>query len=219
MRKRRAVRAPVAGCARPAAAASAVLAVASAAVLLPLTVAQPGRAAVPAAAAERAAGSGPAADFGWPLAPPHRVVRPFDPPAHRYGRGHRGVDLAAPIGTPVRAAGAGVVVYAGPLAGRGVVSIRHPDGLRTTYEPVTAVVHRDDRVAAGQVIGRLAGGHPGCRAARVGADTCLHWGAVRVSGGRRTYLDPLTLLRAGHVRLLPWNPAPHAPPNRPQAPG
>jgi murein DD-endopeptidase MepM/ murein hydrolase activator NlpD len=182
-----------------------LLAVVSAVAVVPLTVALPHRSAVPAAAAAtRTAGSVPGEAFRWPLAPPHRVVRPFDPPAHRYGRGHRGVDLAARIGTPVRAAGGGVVVYAGPLADRGVVSIRHADGLRTTYEPVTALVHHGDHVVAGQVIGRLAGGHPGCRAATVGADACLHWGAVRVVAGHRTYLDPLALLRLGHLRLLPW---------------
>lgn len=65
------------------------------------------------------------------------VTRGFDPPDGPYRPGHRGVDLAAGPGTPVLAAGAGVVGYAGVLAGRGVVTVVHPgDGLRTTYEPV-----------------------------------------------------------------------------------
>jgi murein DD-endopeptidase MepM/ murein hydrolase activator NlpD len=122
------------------------------------------------------------------------VVRPFEPPATPYGPGHRGVDLGGPAGAPVLAAGAGVVVYAGPLAGRGVVSIAHPAGLRTTYEPVTAQVQAGQRVERGTVIGLLNPGH--C------AETCLHWGARR---GTTEYVDPLGLLSTGRVRLLPWD--------------
>lgn len=144
--------------------------------------------------------------YTWPLAPPHPVVRGFRPPATPYGAGHRGVDLAAPEGSPVLAAGAGVVVYAGPLAGRGVVSITHPGGLRTTYEPVTAVVERGEHVVRGTLIGHLRAGHPDCHAAsrtREGRPACLHWGALRVRDGVRRYLNPLALVRAGAVRLLP----------------
>lgn len=139
----------------------------------------------------------PPAPVGWrpPLPAPLRVTQPFTPPTTRYGRGHRGVDLAAPPGTPVLAAGAGVVGYAGLLAGRGVVTVLHADGLRTTYEPVDPVVTVGERVSAGQVIGRLAWGHAGCAAA-----ACLHWGLLRGSD----YLDPMRLLGAGPVRLLPF---------------
>ncbi|GAB1514629.1 murein hydrolase activator EnvC family protein [Actinophytocola sp. KF-1] len=136
------------------------------------------------------------ARFGWPLAPPHTVVRPFVPPTTPYGPGHRGVDLAGTPGDPVSAAGDGVVVYAGPLAGRSLVSISHANGLRTTYEPVTPSVTVGTRVSRGTVIGRLAGGHVGCEAA-----ACLHWGTRRGD----EYLDPLALLTSGRVRLLPWD--------------
>jgi murein DD-endopeptidase MepM/ murein hydrolase activator NlpD len=134
--------------------------------------------------------------FGWPLAPPHPVVRPFQPPATQYGPGHRGVDLGGQPGVPVLAAADGVVVFAGPLAGRGVVSIDHGGGLRTTYEPLTVLVSAGQRVDRGTVVGQLAPGHEGC----VTAAACLHWGAHR----GREYLDPLGLLSAGRVRLLPW---------------
>ena len=134
--------------------------------------------------------------FGWPVAPPHPVVRPFTAPATAYGPGHRGVDLAAPPDAPVLAAGDGVVVYAGPLAGRGVVSIAHAGGVRTTYEPLSARVVVGQRVARGDVIGHLSPGHAGCAAA------CLHWGARRGP----EYVDPLGLLTSGRVRLLPWDP-------------
>jgi Peptidase family M23 len=129
----------------------------------------------------------------WPLAGRPVLTRRFDPPATRYGAGHRGVDLAGAPGQPVLAAGAGSVRYAGDLAGRGVVAIEHDGGLRTTYEPVRALVTAGQRVAAGTVIGRLDPGHAGCP-----APACLHWGLRRGD----TYLDPLRLL-TGQVRLLP----------------
>ena len=145
----------------------------------------------------RAGPAPPAGRFAWPLAPPHPVVRPFDAPATPYGPGHRGVDLGAPAGAPVLSAGPGVVVFAGQLAGRGVVSVDHPNGLRTTYEPVAPTVKAGRRVAAGAVLGHLRPGHLGCPGA------CLHWGVRR----GEEYLDPLSLLATGHVRLLPWKEA------------
>lgn len=133
----------------------------------------------------------------WPLAGPPPVTRGFDPPAERYGRGHRGVDLGGAPGAVVVAAGAGRVSYAGLLAGRGVVVVVHGE-LRTTYEPVTAEVAVGQQVAAGQPLGRLAPGHEGCAAA-----ACLHWGLRR----GEQYLDPLALVGAGPVRLLPLGPS------------
>ena len=160
------------------------------AILALLTSAQaPVAAAAPAAA--------PAFDFVLPVAPPPIVLTPFAPPANRYGAGHRGVDLAATAGSTVVSAGAGVVVFAGQLAGRGVVSVEHPGGLRTTYEPVTAVVSAGSPVARGQPIGVLELGHPGCAPA-----DCLHWGARLPD---RVYLDPMALLKPWEVRLWPWD--------------
>jgi murein DD-endopeptidase MepM/ murein hydrolase activator NlpD len=125
------------------------------------------------------------------------VVTPFAPPAQPWLAGHRGVDLAARRGAPIRAAADGVVVFAGPLAGRGVVSIQHRGGLRSTYEPVLALVRPGAAVRSGQLIGVLDHGsraHQGC-----GDRSCLHWG-VRAGS---VYLDPLSLLVPTTVRLLP----------------
>jgi murein DD-endopeptidase MepM/ murein hydrolase activator NlpD len=130
-----------------------------------------------------------------PLAGRLEVVRPFDPPTTVYGAGHRGVDLRGTARVVVRAAAAGVVLFAGAVAGRGVVVLLHPDGIRTEYEPVRPVVRVDVHVAAGQPIGVLTGRHRGC------PGVCLHWGARRGD----TYLDPLRLLAPlGPVVLLPW---------------
>ncbi len=128
---------------------------------------------------------------------PLEVVRAFDPPDHPFGPGHLGVDLATTPGVAVRAAGDGVVTFAGSVAGRGLVVVLHADGLRTEYEPVLPAVHRGDEVRRGQVIGRVHGTHGDCHPCG-----CLHWGARRGD----EYLDPLLLLQPlGPVRLLPWD--------------
>jgi murein DD-endopeptidase MepM/ murein hydrolase activator NlpD len=135
-----------------------------------------------------------AGGFRWPLDGAPDVVRRFDPPPVPWEPGHRGVDLAASPGAVVHSAGGGVVSFAGRIAGRGVVTVAHAGGLRTTYEPVDAPAAVGTSVAAGDRIGVLAAGHPGCPVA-----ACLHWG---LRHGER-YLDPLSLLGLGRVRLLP----------------
>jgi len=136
--------------------------------------------------------------YGWPLAPPHPVLRPFQRPSGPYGPGHRGVDLGANAGEPVLAAADGVVSFAGWVATRGVVAVAHVGGLRTTYEPLQPEVTVGQRVRRGEEVGRLMPGHEGCDAA------CLHWGARRGN----EYLDPLGLLSTQRVRLLPWREPP-----------
>lgn len=138
----------------------------------------------------------PSGRYSAPLPRPLHVLTAFDPPATPYGPGHLGVDLAAVQGAGVYSAGPGTVVFAGQVAGRGVVVVAHPDGIRTEYEPVDAVVTSGIGVSAGTLLGRIAGQHAACAPA-----SCLHWGARRGD----TYLNPLDLLRAlGPVRLLPW---------------
>ncbi|BBY68134.1 hypothetical protein MPRI_03210 [Mycobacterium paraintracellulare] len=137
----------------------------------------------------------------WPLRPPPAVTRAFDAPVQDWHPGHRGVDLAGAAGQPVYAAGAATVVFAGLLAGRPVVSLAHPGGLRTSYEPVWAAVRAGQSVAAGTVIGTLMAGHPGCRVA-----ACLHWGAMWGPASGAHYVDPLGLLRSTPIRLKPLRP-------------
>ncbi|WP_433216316.1 M23 family metallopeptidase [Dactylosporangium sp. CS-047395] len=159
----------------------------------------------PAAAAEpQAAGFGapenPAeappvpGQFEAPLDGPVTVTRGFEPPSDRYAAGHRGVDLAGVPGQTVRSAGEGTVVFAGMVGGRPVVSVEHPGGVRTTYEPVAWTVVRGQAVAPGTPLGTLRPGHPSCP-----APACLHWG-LRTDD--KVYLDPLSLLRHTRVRLF-----------------
>ena len=131
-----------------------------------------------------------AVDGSLPVAGP--VVRGFDPPEVRWGSGHRGVDLEAPAGADVRSPADGVVSFVGVVAGRPVVVIDHGD-VRSTLEPVEGSVAVGARVGRGDVVGMLVAGHA-CPAA-----SCLHWGLKRGD----EYLDPLSLVTAGQVRLLP----------------
>lgn len=119
------------------------------------------------------------------------LVQEFAEPTVRWGPGHRGVDLAAPVDTVVRSPATGLVVFAGHVVDRDVVTVQHTDGLRSSLEPVLAVTAVGTAVQAGDVLGRVTtGGH---------CSGCVHWG---VRDGER-YLDPLSLLTSGTVRLLP----------------
>ena len=165
-------------------------------VLLVVTLTTSAPATAEPAAVEPSGVAAAVALWTAPLGDPPRVARPFEPPSSPYGPGHRGVDLAGEPGAPVHAAGEGVVVFAGMVAGRPVVSVDHAGGVRTTYEPVDATVGAGARVSRGAVLGVLVTGHPGCPAA-----ACLHWGLRR----GQVYLDPLALLAPPRIRLLPWN--------------
>jgi murein DD-endopeptidase MepM/ murein hydrolase activator NlpD len=131
--------------------------------------------------------------FRWPLDPRPGVLRRFAVGPAPWSPGHRGVDLAASPRQPVLAAGAGVVSFAGRIAGVGAVSVAHGDGLRTTYQPVDAEVHVGDRVTTGQELGTVSSWTGHC------ARPCLHWGAIRGAA----YIDPLTLLGLVPPVLLP----------------
>src|SRR5262249_19635547 len=117
----------------------------------------------------------------------------FEPPSDPFGPGHRGIDVSGSTGQRVLAIGNGRVTFAGSIASRGVVVVRH-GALRSTYEPVTALVRRGDTVTAGQPIGLLqvTGSH--CR-----PTACLHLG---VRDGDE-YVDPMDLFGHRPVHLKP----------------
>lgn len=113
------------------------------------------------------------------------VADPFRAPEGPYGPGNRGIEYATAPGTAVRAIGSGVVAFAGSVAGRGVVSIDHPSGLRSTYTglaQITVVVGAP--VAQRDMVGRTA--------------THLHLG---LRDGRR-YLDPAAFFGGARAVLV-----------------
>ena len=162
----------------------------------------------------RSTAAGPERPEGsWPLAPEPAVVRPFEPPPGPYAAGHRGVDLAGRPGQAVLSALPGTVGFAGSIGGKPVVTVLH-GGRRTTYEPVVASVERGQVVAAGDVLGRLTSTDSHCFPA-----ACLHWGLVVGVGDAEQYVDPLTLVGSGPVRLLPlWREQPATTARLPWAP-
>jgi hypothetical protein len=115
----------------------------------------------------------------------------FLAPSEPYGSGHRGVDYLAAAGTQVRAAAAGMVTFAGPVAGAFAVTIAHDGGLETTYSRLDDVyVTEGEGVGQGRWLGLT--GH-----AHTGGEEGLHFG-VKLEGA---YVDPAAYMG-------PFNSAP-----------
>lgn len=123
-----------------------------------------------------------ARDWVWP-ASNFRLARVYVAPAHEYGPGHRGIDLALLGSSVVVSPADGIVAFAGRVAGRGVLTIDHGDGLVTTLEPVDTVLGPGTAVRRGEDVGTVTlGGHS--------APGEVHFG-VRLDG---RYINPMLLL-------------------------
>lgn len=149
----------------------------------------------PAAAAPAAAVAGVAGvNYRPPVDAP--IVDEYRPPANPWDPGNRGIDYATAPGTPVKAAAAGVVTFAGQVGGALHVVVLHADGIRTSYSFLATVgVRRGDQVVQGQPLGT--------------SGPTLHFGA-RVGD---SYIDPRTLFDDGppRVNLVPDEPPRPAP--------
>jgi murein DD-endopeptidase MepM/ murein hydrolase activator NlpD len=86
------------------------------------------------------------------------------------------------------------------------VSVQHPGGLRTSYEPVRPAVRAGQRVDTGTALGVLLDGHSGCP-----VRACLHWGAMWGPASRADYVDPLDLLMSTPIVLKPVDAPDRAP--------
>ena len=121
----------------------------------------------------------------WPVSGP--IVSPYGPRCLPNGdcSFHPGIDIGASTGTPIRAAAAGTVIYAGWMDGYGnLVVIDHANGLATAYGHQSSIAAGNGAsVAQGQVIGYV-----GCTGYCFGPH--LHF-EVRVNG---TPVDPLGYL-------------------------
>ena len=140
-----------------------------------------------------------------------RVIRPFEKPTQRWSAGHRGVDLAVPVNDRrVYAPAPGKVVFSGTVVNRKVLVIAHPDGRRSTFEPMDEALPVGTTVAVGDVIGTVAGAAGGNseRSYRRCSTPCLYWGVrqggVRGDGSGKAaeYINPMSLLGSKEPSIL-----------------
>jgi murein DD-endopeptidase MepM/ murein hydrolase activator NlpD len=137
------------------------------------------------AASPARAGAPVAVTYKPPVDAP--VVDPFRPADPNWTSGNRGLEYATTPGTPVGAAAAGEVVFAGPVGDSLHVVVLHDDGLRTSYSFLQLVaVKRGERVAQGQTVGTTQERfHFGVRAGDAYLDPALLFG-----GPPQVYLVP-----------------------------
>ena len=130
------------------------------------------------------------------------VVRGYEPPERPFGPQHLGLDFAARPGTAVRAAGDGVVAFAGLVGRSRSVAIEHPGAGRTTYAYLRRVVVTPGAsIRRGDVVGLSGAAGPGH-----GPDV-VHFGyrvGGRSAGPRPAVPAPATL----GSRWLRWMPRP-----------
>jgi len=105
-------------------------------------------------------------------------------PVLKVSRPHNGVDFSAPVGTPVRTVGDGVVLFAGwNKSGGNMIKIAHDSRYTTEYmhlSKISASVKKGSRVSRGSVIGAL--GNTG-----LSSGPHLHFGLF----DRGNYVDPM----------------------------
>ena len=142
-----------------------------------------------------------------------QVIRTFEKPTQRWSAGHRGVDLAVPEhDRRVYAPAPGKVVFSGTVVNRKVLVIAHPDGRRSTFEPMDETLPVGTTIAAGDVIGTVAApdsaGENSERPYQRCSTACLYWG-VRQGGARgdgsgkdAEYINPMSLLGSKEPSIL-----------------
>lgn len=129
--------------------------------------------------------------WAWPTVEARTVQNPYRAPAHAYGAGHRGIDLALAPGGAVVAPADGIVAFSGTVVDRPLVTVEHAGGYVSTFEPVQSPLRPGDAVSVGDTLGALsAGGH-----ARASS---LHLG-VRLDG---VYIDPMLLFGEAEPAVL-----------------
>jgi murein DD-endopeptidase MepM/ murein hydrolase activator NlpD len=133
------------------------------------------------------------ASWNWPVAGRRHISNEFVSPAHRFGAGHRGIDIASTAGGTITAPAGGTVVFSGPVAGRSVITVDHGGGLVSSYDPIVPAIRSGTPVRAGQVLGTL-----GPAEAMHCAAGCLHLG-VRLEG---EYVDPAPFFRPPQRSIL-----------------
>jgi len=116
-------------------------------------------------------------------------------PVLGYSRMHKGIDFAVPVGTPVMAAGSGVVQIAGHLGGYGnYLRINHQNGYGTAYGHLSRLapgIHPGSHVRQGQIV---------AYSGNTGMSTGPHLHYEILVGGNQ--VNPLAVKVASGIRLL-----------------
>ncbi|MBI2235530.1 MAG: peptidoglycan DD-metalloendopeptidase family protein [Magnetospirillum sp.] len=111
-----------------------------------------------------------------------------------FSKMHKGIDFGVPAGTPIMAAGDGLVEVAGPSGAYGnYVRIRHSSGYATAYAHMSRFaqgIHSGKRVAQGQVVGFVGS---------TGRSTGPHLHYEILMGG--TQINPMSVKMPTGVKL------------------
>ncbi len=122
--------------------------------------------------------------LAMPVKSAFRYTSPF---GRRWGRAHEGIDMAAPVGTPIYATGEGVVIHAGRAGAYGnLIKIQHEMGVETRYGHLSKIkVKVGQKVSRGSLIGAMG---------NTGRSTGphLHY-EVRMNGRA---MNPMTFIKA-----------------------
>lgn len=136
--------------------------------------------------------------------PAMEIIEAFDPPEEKWSRGHRGIDVLAVGGEPLRAPAAGVIRFRGSVAGTQTVSIETESGFVVSFQPATSDLKMGESFAPGAMIGAVGEGSHCDR-------SCLHLG-VWPAASNRKYLDPAQFFGQEQSLLLPLSRTPEEEP-------
>lgn len=132
----------------------------------------------------------------WPVSDAS-IMKRYQAPEKQWLSGHRGIDLNVEEGEELLAPADGMIAFAGNVAGKSVVTIRHGTlhgELTSTFEPATTDLPVGTMVKGGRIFAHVEGSSDHC------TDVCLHWG---LKGADRGYTDPEGKVRAVTIALKP----------------
>jgi murein DD-endopeptidase MepM/ murein hydrolase activator NlpD len=127
----------------------------------------------------------PLINWAPPLEPPLNLINLYRQPNSDYSAGHRGIDYQVTLGQSVLAPADGEVWFSGKVVNRQLISLKHPDGNLTEFEPVCTDLQKGEPVFLGQEIGQICEADLGYRQ-HCTETTCLHF-SIRQLG---EYLSP-----------------------------
>lgn len=138
---------------------------------------------------------------GWrmPFEVPTQLVNEYRQPSSEYSAGHRGVDYLVSLNQEVLAPARGQVRFVGRVVDRNLISLSHPGGEITEFEPVCSDLIAGEQVEAGQIIGWVC--DPSIQYRQHCTNLrCLHFSLRKAD----MYLSPLALIGGlNPSRLLP----------------